>query len=343
MGEPIPWRAAMAAALYGEYGFFTRANRPGATGHFRTSAHASPLFATAMLRLVVAADEALGRPDPLDVVDVGAGGGHLLRRLGTLAPTYLGRRLRLAAVELAPRPSDLPEDIGWYAQPPPPGTVTGVMLATEWLDNVPIDVAQVDEDGEARYVLVDPGTGAESLGGELNETDAAWAERWWAEAPREEGDRIELGPPRDEAWAGAVATLAQGLAIAVDYGHMWHDRPRLGTLTGFYAGRTATAIPDGSRDITAHVAIDAVCAAGEQMAGQTAHLNTQREVLHALGFVGARPPLSLATRDPGGYVRALSDATQATELTDPEGLGGHFWIAQPVDITADALPVGIRP
>ena len=338
----VGWRAAMEEALYAEGGFFARANRPGSTGHFRTSAHASPLFATAILRLVVAADEALGRPDPLDVVDIGAGGGHLLRRLAVLAPTYLAQRLHLTAVELAPRPADLPDAIGWQAEPPPPGAVTGVVVATEWLDNVPIDIAEVDEAGVLRYVLVEPESGAETTGHELGAEDAEWASRWWSEGPLTEGVRVELGAPRDAAWADVVATLARGLAITVDYGHMWYARPPAGTLTGFYAGRTASAIPDGSRDITAHVAIDAVCAAGEARAGLPAVLTTQREALHALGMDDERPPLTLASRDPGGYVRALSAATQAAELMEAEGLGGHFWVIQPVGIPANALPAGLR-
>ena len=71
MGEAVPWRRAMADALYGADGFFTRTNQPGGSGaHFRTSARASELFATAIMRVVVAADEALGGPDPFDVVDV---------------------------------------------------------------------------------------------------------------------------------------------------------------------------------------------------------------------------------------------------------------------------------
>src|SRR5262245_40539974 len=103
----------MTDALYGPRGFFVGERPGGAGGHFRTSAHASPLCATAVLRMVVAVDEELGRPDPFDVVDIGAGGAHLLRRLALLAPAYLGRRLRLCAVELAPRPADLPSQIGW--------------------------------------------------------------------------------------------------------------------------------------------------------------------------------------------------------------------------------------
>lgn len=341
MGEAVPWHAAMAQALYGTDGFFTRVYG-GTGGHFRTSAHASGLFAAAILHLVVAADDALGRPDPLDVVDIGAGGGQLLRRLAAVAPAHLGRRLRLSAVELARRPPDLSDRIGWYDELPPRGASTGMVLATEWLDNVPLDVAEFDDAGRLRYVLIEPASGNEVAGGELTGSDAAWARRWWAEVPRTEGVRVELGAPRDEAWAGAVAGLSRGLAVAVDYGHTRSARPLWGTMTGFYAGRTVSAVPDGSRDITAHVAIDAVRAAGEAVAGRGAVLTTQRVALNALGLESVRPPLSLATEDPAAYVRALSAATQAAELIAAGGLGDHYWVVQPVGLPEESLPTWLR-
>ena len=250
--------------------------------------------------------------------------------------------MRPSAVEVARRPADLPSGIGWRDRLPPAGSVTGVVLATEWLDNVPLDLAEVDEHGQLRYLLVEPRSGAETPGGELSPSDAAWARRWWTQTPWDPGVRVELGAPRDDAWAGAVASLSRGVAVTVDYGHMWYARPRAGTLTGFYAGRQATAIPDGSRDITAHVAIDAVCAAGERVAGRPAVLTTQREALAALGLSGTRPPLELATTDPAGYVKALSAASQAADLMDRNGLGGHHWVVQPVGVDADTLPPGLR-
>jgi SAM-dependent MidA family methyltransferase len=346
--EAVPWRTAMADALYGPTGFFTRAapggeQAGGPTGHFRTSAHASPLFATAMLRLVAAVDETLGRPDPLDVVDVGAGGGHLLRRLVGLAPAYLARRLRLTAVELAPPPADLPAEIRWWAELPAVGSLTGLVLGTEWLDNVPLDVAEVGEDGVLRYRLVEPLTGEESPGDPISGEDAQWVQQWWSATPPGPGRRIELGTPRDRAWAAAVAGLDVGLAITVDYGHLSSSRPETGTLTGFYAGRPAEAVPDGSRDITAHVAIDSARAAGEAAAGEPGTVTRQREALLALGVDGARPPVDLAARDPAAYVGALSAASQAAELMDAGGLGGHYWIVQPVGLVLEALPTGLRP
>jgi hypothetical protein len=64
----------------------------------------------------------------------------------------------------------------------------------------------------------------------------------------------------------------------------------------------------------------------------TSTLIAQRDALRRLGVSGARPPLALASTDPAAYVRALSAAGAAAELTDPAGLGGHLWLSQPIDI-----------
>ena len=93
-----PWKAAWDEALYGATGFFRRES-PAA--HFRTSVHASPLFARALVRLV--------REAGLDtVVDIGAGRGELLGQVHAIAPD-----LDLLAVEVAARPAELPPAIAW--------------------------------------------------------------------------------------------------------------------------------------------------------------------------------------------------------------------------------------
>jgi SAM-dependent MidA family methyltransferase len=317
----------MEAALYGPDGFFVGTSP---VRHFRTSVHASPTFAGALLRLVTAVDDRLGHPSALDLVDVGAGRGELLTALVGLAPTTVARRLRPLAVEKAPRPPDLPAGIGWTNTLP--ASVTGVLLATEWLDNVPLDVAAPDAEGVPRYLLVDPTTGDETLGGPVDAADAAWLARWWPLAATP-GCRAEIGLPRDQAWAPAVSTVSRGLALAVDYGHLRDERPIHGSLTGFRDGRQMTAVPDGTRDVTAHVAFDAVAEAG----GGPYTLITQREALRALGVDGGRPPLALASTDPAGYVRALAAASAAAELTDAAGLGGHRWLLHPRGIDLPPL------
>jgi hypothetical protein len=59
--------------------------------------------------------------------------------------------------------------------------------------------------------------------------------------------------------------------------------------------------------------------------------------MRALGADGGRPPLALAATDPAGYVRALAAASATAELTDPAGLGGHWWLLQPVGAQVAAV------
>ncbi|MGW7576819.1 SAM-dependent methyltransferase [Streptomyces sp. NPDC054765] len=330
------WREATERALYGpDGGFYTRPEGPGPAGHFRTSVHASPLYAGAVATLLRRVDSALGHPDDLALVDVGAGRGELLTGVLAALPQEVAARLRPYAVERAARPPGLDPRIGWLGELPAPGSVTGLLFANEWLDNVPVDVVETDADGVPRRVLV-RADGTERLGGPVDGADAEWLRRWWAlqtgpDAPAgalgsatpSPGLRAEIGRPRDEAWARAVRTLRAGLAVAVDYAHERDDRPPFGTLTGFRDGREVAPVPDGSCDITAHVALDAC-------GGPSAERLTQREALRALGVDGRRPPLALAATDPAGYVRALSAAGSAAELVDPAGLGGFGWLLEPV-------------
>ena len=395
-GQWTTWRAAAQRALYGHdavldadrdvehgiehgsrgdadgdaagAGFFVR-EQPGA--HFRTSVHASPLFAGAVARLLLYVDEALGRPGELAMVDVGAGRGELLTGVLAALPADAAARVRPYAVERAPRPAGLDERIVWSHRLPARAELVGLLFANEWLDNVPVDVVEVGSDGLPHTVLVRAADGAEQLGEPLpGGPDADWLARWWPlttepSGPAAEGDgpaakgdgpaaepepglsavglRAEVGRPRDEAWSAAVRTLGRGLAVAVDYAHFREDRPPFGTLTGYLDGREADPVPDGSRDITAHVALDACAAAGaaaaaaaaaaataEEPGGQAAppELLSQRIALHTLDVRGTRPPLTLASTDPAAYVRQLAAAGEAAELTDPAGLGAFSWLVQ---------------
>jgi SAM-dependent MidA family methyltransferase len=303
-----PWKNAWDAALYGPDGFF---RRESPVSHFRTSVHASPLFARAVV--------ALTRRAGLDtIVDVGAGRGELLAEAHRIDPA-----LTLLGVEVAPRPADLPEAVAWTSALPE--AVDGLVVANEWLDNIPCHVVEVDGSGVPRVVHVDPATGRETLGAPLTDRSvpaslAAWCERWWPLDGAAPGTRAEVGTTRDEAWSDVVGRVTRGLAVAVDYGHTAQGRPPFGTLRSYLRGQEVDVLPDGSRDVTAHVAVDSVAA---RVGGVVL---PQRDALRALGVSGARPELALATRDPQGYVRALSLAGEAAELTDEAGLGGFSWV-----------------
>ena len=346
----------MQAALYGPGGFYARGEPPAR--HFRTSVHVSPGYAGAMLELLRQVDAALGRPERIDLVDVGAGRAELLEQVlaaaaepgqaepgeagpgaagpGAVAAGEVGAgralagRIAACAVEVTPRPAGLDPRIRW--QPVPPTGITGLVIASEWLDNVPLDVVELTATGPA-VVQVDPATGTERPHGPPGPEDLAWIHAWWP--LRSCGERAEVGSTRCAAWAGLIRDIDRGVAVAADYGHVRAARPGCGTLAGYLEGRAVPAVPDGSRDITAHVALDACAAAGKAAGAGETVITTQRAALRALGLAARRPPLALAASDPEGYARALCRASQDAELMDAEGLGGFGWLIQAVGL---ALP-----
>jgi SAM-dependent MidA family methyltransferase len=302
------WRTAWDRALYGPDGFYRR-NAPAE--HFRTAVHGSDLMARAVLRLL--------REHDLDtVVDVGSGRGELLVELHRLAP-----EVELLGVEVAPRPEGLPAEIAW--SPVLPESVDGLVIAQEWLDNIPCHVTSVDDRGDVRVVHVDPPTGEESWGHRVSTPGvppsmADWLARWWPLDGCPPGTRAEVGTSRDLAWADVVNRVERGIAIAIDYGHTLEGRPAGGSLRSYRHGVAVPVLPDGSRDVTAHVAVDAVAAA---VAGT---LTTQKRALASLGLDVPRPPRSLASTDPEAYVSSLAGAAAAADLTASGGFGDFYWI-----------------
>lgn len=326
----------MEQALYGEDGFYRRGERPAE--HFRTSVSASSRFAAALARLLGEVDEALGRPARLDVVDIGAGCAGVLRHLLAHTGPGLAGRLRPIAVEVAPRPDGLPDEIDWRSAVPE--TITGLVIANEWLDNIPLDVVE-QTDGGPRLVEVCPSSGLERHGSVPSADDLDWIDAWWPLT--EPGDRAEIGHPRCMAWASVIERLHAGLAVAVDYAHARGARPPYGTLTGYRDGSTVLPVPDGSCDITAHVALDACTVAGERAGASASLLTTQRDALRALGLTGARPPVDLAHRDPRAYLVGLRTAGEEAELLDASGLGGFGWLAQTVGMALPPSLAKIKP
>lgn len=305
----IPWRQAWQEALYGPRGFYRREEGPA--GHFTTSTQGILGEAFAAVVAAVADSQGLQR-----IIDVGAGRGELLTRLHHSRPDLV-----LTGVDVVQRPASLPGPVGWLHSPGGPGLpdalagLEGVLLvANEWLDVIPCTIAQVATGGVLREVLVDPASGREALGDEITGEDAAWARRWWP-AP-EPGRRVEIGRARDGAHADLISRVDSGLVLVVDYGHDRASRPREGSLVAYRKGALVAPVPDGSRDLTAHVAMDTLGAD---------EVTSQREALAELGILSGPPSRDLAARDPAGYLAALSRASAVAALADPMGLGAFRW------------------
>jgi SAM-dependent MidA family methyltransferase len=306
------WQQAWDRALYGNNGFYRQAAGPA--GHFSTATQGVPQIGEQLARALLSLMEREG----LDTfVDMGCGRGELLEQVHRLGP-----QIRCTGVDIVARPA-LSKPIGWLQSPGGEqlpdeldGLTSTLVFANEWLDVVACPIAQRSEDGDLREVLVNTSTGDERLGDPVSGTSRQWCDQFWPLDGLEPGDRVEIGRPRDIAWGNLVSRVGSGLAIAVDYGHTIDSRPAQGTLTGFRAGRQVAPVPDGSCDLTAHVAMDSL-----------AHdeLLDQRAALRRLGVSGQIPAHDLARSNPTAYLRGLSAASAAAALIARGGLGDFLW------------------
>ena len=296
---------------------FWSSERPSA--HFTTSAGA--LVAERIAVILRDIDARLGQPEMLDVVDIGCGGGELLALVKEQCPD-LGARVRWTGIDV--RPFEIEGVESLVADVPcalPRGKLRGLVMAHEWLDEIPCDIVERDGHGIDRLVLVDR-RGVEVLGPPLADAQAcaeygvdaaqarAWLERWWPlDLP---GDRAEIGVARDRAWEWMVGLLAAGTALVTDYGHANIERSkrhRHGTLAAYASGRLVRPAPDGTSNLTAHVALDACMAA---VSGTT--LTVQRDEI-AVAPLGEQPSAADVER----HFAAL-------RLRDRARLGGVGWL-----------------
>ena len=310
--HPASWFDAWVDASTGPEGFWTRAS-PAA--HFRTASAFGPELASAVAALRPA------RPTLRRVVERGAGDGRLLVGLHHLLPA-----LRLVGVDLRERPAGLPSGVDWrtdgwdvHRSRWTRGAVTGLLaageptlvLAVEWLDDLPCRLAapaggdwlELDASGHP--------------GERLAEDDRRWVERWWPA-----GSLVEVGSTRDRAWSAVVTGLAGagGAALLVDYGHERSCRPTGGSLAGFRAGRSVDPVPAADRNLTAHIAVDAVQAAGERAGARTVLRGRQAEVLPGL----------LPAPGPTDPLESLAARSRRRALTRSPGWRSHWWLLQEV-------------
>jgi SAM-dependent MidA family methyltransferase len=306
------WQQAWDRALYGENGFYRQAAGPA--GHFSTATQGVPQIGEQLARALLTL---MAREGVDTFVDMGCGRGELLEHIHRL-----DRDIHCIGVDIVDRPG-LSKEIDWVRSPggarlpqeirPLSGTL---VFANEWLDVVPCPIAQLDQDGELRDVLVEPSTGGERLGDPICDVSRRWCQLYWPVDSLETGDRVEIGQPRDVAWRHLISLVVSGLAIAVDYGHTTGSRPDAGTLTGFKQGRQVVPVPDGSCDLTAHVAMDSL---------EHDELMDQRGALRQLGVSGQIPPHDLALASPMAYLHALTGASAEAALTARGGLGDFLW------------------
>ena len=380
---PRPWRFAWHDALYAERGFYTAGpgsvasddpDQPsGPARHFRTSVAVGQGLAAVVSHIVAETRIRLRDLDTIDIIDVGAGDGALLHHLMTaIEDSYpdVMERCRFTGVDVHVRPSALDARITWVRGLAPDAMqlhmtlpINGVVIAHEWLDNIPCDVIEIGRESQPCVVLVDH-DGNETLGPSLWDDTACntlgvdahmsvkWLERWWPSAvpgtfmetslyDSEAGARAEIGISRDEAISAVAKMINRGTLLVIDYAHDLGRRTSgawtFGSLAGYRNGRMVDPVPNGNCDITAHVALDSCGAAVlEGLAAQgksvSATIQSQRDVMERYGLSTTLPPQALATSDPRAYAQALALASDVRELMDPASLGNFQWLRVEINL-----------
>lgn len=200
----------------------------------------------------------------VEIFDLGAGDGALASSLSTSLP-----RAIVHAVDVRQRPPHLSSDVAWHTlditQASLPRFDTKsipVLIAHEFLDDVPCDVVEVDDSGTCVWMYAD-WNGFLTPGDVVTEPETLdWIHRWWP--PLRPAMRIEVGLSRDRLWHRLLRTWPNTIGIAIDYGHTLRERMvgtwDGGTLTGYRNGRQVVPRLDGRTNVTAHVAVDAIAA-----------------------------------------------------------------------------------
>jgi NADH dehydrogenase [ubiquinone] 1 alpha subcomplex assembly factor 7 len=324
---PVPFERFMELALYGSEGYFTTGPlRSEKSGDFLTSPEVSSMFGSTLAVCVEQEWRRIG--EPFQLIEVAAGSGTLLQPLLEIFPTEpwaveVGPAARSALAEIIPGEHIVAE----LAEIPDP--LRGVILANEFVDNLPMAIAQMTQAGwRERWVGLD--------GDELTFLDHVVrpkVEAWLNEyaGPVESGGWVEVQLEAAAWLRTALDRLVAGSVVLIDYGDLAEGlapRRRDGTLRTYRAHHLGPHPLDepGATDITADVnfsALEAVAISG----GATVELHRQDDFLASLGLRSRlasmrRRELELArSNETAARLEIRSLIVEAETLLHPRGLG----------------------
>jgi SAM-dependent MidA family methyltransferase len=364
---PISFAEFQTLALYDEPdGFFAKGGGAGRAGRdFVTSPEVGSLFGALVARHLDDAWQRLGAPDPFVVVEAGAGRGRLaadvLRAQPACAPALryvlVERSAPLRAEQrerLTLEPAD--EALGPFVRRADPDepieavpgagpivsalaelpaiSVTGVVLANELLDNLPVHLVERAASGwcEVRVGLDADDRFVEEVLPAPPEL-ATEAEHVTAGAEVPSGARLPVAFAT-RGWLEHVgALLRRGEVLIIDYaddvaGLVSRGQGEwLRTYSAHARGSSPLDAP-GSQDITCDVVLEHLRSVATRAGLSVARESSQSEWLRHLGIdeLVADGTAIWTERAGIGDLEAIagrSRAVEAAALTDPSGLGAH--------------------
>jgi SAM-dependent MidA family methyltransferase len=332
---PLPFADFMEAALYDpEHGFYSR-SPVGESGDFVTSPHVSAAFGHLLSSQVQDFWELLERPDPFDLVEVGAGSGILARQILNSLPAELAPKVRYRAVERSPAARQALAAEAMEGTPPIEVAATlddletgivGSLIANELLDNLPFHRVRGTRHGvlelfvaakDDRFVLVEGPPSRPEI------TKMAPSLRAGEEAV------VNLNALDFLEEASTAFGGGRGYLWLCDYGWTGQQKDYVHGYRSHRVEDDVLAEP-GSRDITAGVDFGALAERAGSLGLRGWGPVTQRDALLALGYARwdeearGRQVRATADRDGVTALRMYSERNRAAQLVDPMGLGGFL-------------------
>ncbi|KPV41039.1 hypothetical protein AN478_03690 [Thiohalorhabdus denitrificans] len=334
----IPFDAFMRTALYEPgLGYYVGGReRLGRGGDFVTAPELTPFFGYTVAGQVV---DLLARCGGGDVLEAGAGSGALatqllaeLERLGNLPERYrilevspdLKDRQRRTLERTLPHLLDRVEWLEDFPAEP----WSGVLVANELLDSLPVHRVRITEEGlKELYVAPDEDSGGfKWQEGPVSDPLVADSLGDLSGLPVGMETEVNLEAP---AWvAQAAERMERGGLLLIDYGHpaaeLYRPERARGTLMCHFRHRAHDDpfyLP-GVQDITAHVDFSAVAEAAQAAGLEVGGFTNQAQFLINLGLTH-RVEEYLG----GGAVsdeEQLQLATALKQLTLPQGMGESF-------------------
>jgi SAM-dependent MidA family methyltransferase len=340
---PISFAEFMAACLYEPgLGYYTSAGRKvGAEGDFYTSSNVHRVFGRLLAKEIIRAWQNMERPAGFQIVEVGAGGGRLsadiMDAVAELEPALYATvtcRLIEAEPSLAAAQRELlaahAARLAWSSPAElASGTlaITGCIVSNELVDALPVHLVEMTAAG-LREVMV------AARDDEFIEQLAPLSAAAVGEPLQRQGVTLAVGQRAEirlaaETWLRGVArSLARGLVITIDYGHLAEElygKMRInGTLLCYYRHQVEESpyVRVGRQDITSHVDFSSLIRVGEEEGLAQLWYGEQYRFLMATGMM--EELMALESR-PVPEEERLKDRLALKKLMLPDGgMGDTF-------------------
>jgi SAM-dependent MidA family methyltransferase len=344
-GGSIPFSVFMNLALYApSMGYYVAGQqRFGKAGDFVTAPMLGNLFGACLARQIVETFKTIG--GDCSILEFGAGSGALAATLlqeladhDSLPARYLilepspdlQHQQQRTIEQVVPQHADR---VAWL-ESIPAEPLTGVIVANEVLDAMPVELFTVDDAGTPQQLMVT--TGGNGFKWDSKVATGVLADKI-TNLSLPPGYSSELNPAID-GWVSMLSkSLEQGVALLIDYGfpraEYYHPQRTGGTLMCHFRhhAHTDPLIHVGIQDITAHVDFTAVAEAALVADLHVAGYTTQAHFLLSCGLT------EMLANDDMPMAERMAANHQIQILTSPAEMGELFKVMALTKNYASAL------